>query len=104
MAQHKRGTSGGNIAAVCRALAEPLAEQVGVSIWDVRFVKEGADFNGFWVALFKKIYEERKGFTSVNNIFNDNNVSTFNIGSNVALHFKLTANRAVFVTRKFCKV
>ncbi len=44
MAGQKRGTSGGNIAAVCRALAEPLAEQVGVSIWDVRFVKEGADW------------------------------------------------------------
>lgn len=44
MAQQKRASSGGNVAAVCRALAEPLAEQVGVSIWDVRFVKEGADW------------------------------------------------------------
>ena len=44
MAGQKRGSSGGNIAAVCRALAEPLAEQIGVSIWDVRFVKEGADW------------------------------------------------------------
>ena len=44
MAKQKRGGSGGNIATVCRALAEPLAEQAGVSIWDVRFVKEGADW------------------------------------------------------------
>ena len=43
MAKEKR-PSGGNIASVCRALAEPLAEQIGVSIWDVRFVKEGADW------------------------------------------------------------
>lgn len=44
MTQHKKGGSGGNVVAVCRALAEPLAEQAGVSIWDVRFVKEGADW------------------------------------------------------------
>ncbi len=43
MAKEKR-SAGGNVAAVCRALTEPLAEQLGVSIWDVRFVKEGADW------------------------------------------------------------
>lgn len=34
----------GGIAAVCREIAEPFAKQLGLSIWDVRFVKEGADW------------------------------------------------------------
>lgn len=33
-----------NTVAVCRALAEPFAEQLGLSLWDVRFVKEGASW------------------------------------------------------------
>ena len=41
MAEKKRG---GNVADVCRALAEPLAEQLGLSLWDVRLVKEGAEW------------------------------------------------------------
>ncbi len=57
MAGHKRGSSGGNVAAVCRALAEPLAEQVGVSIWDVRFVKEGADW------FLRVIIDKEEGVT-----------------------------------------
>lgn len=43
MAQQKR-PSGTNVVSVCRALAEPLAAQLGLSVWDVRFVKEGADW------------------------------------------------------------
>ena len=35
--------NGGNVTAVVRALAEPLAEELGLRIWDVRFVKEGAE-------------------------------------------------------------
>ncbi len=42
MAEKKRGTGG--VAAVCRELAQPLAQQLGLSLWDVRFVKEGADW------------------------------------------------------------
>ena len=34
----------GNTAAVCREIAQPFADQLGLSIWDVRFVKEGADW------------------------------------------------------------
>lgn len=34
----------GGVAAVCRQIAQPLADQLGLSIWDVRFVKEGADW------------------------------------------------------------
>lgn len=33
---------GGNTADICRALAEPFAEELGLVIWDVRYVKEGA--------------------------------------------------------------
>ena len=33
---------GGNTVETCRALAQPLAEELGLVIWDVRFVKEGA--------------------------------------------------------------
>ncbi len=57
MAEHKKGGLGGNIAAVCRALAEPLAEQAGVSIWDVRFVKEGADW------FLRVIIDKEEGVT-----------------------------------------
>lgn len=32
----------GNTESVVRALAEPVAEELGLRIWDVRFVKEGA--------------------------------------------------------------
>lgn len=42
MAEKKRGSGG--IAAVCRELAVPLVESLGLSLWDVRFVKEGADW------------------------------------------------------------
>lgn len=34
----------GGVAAVCRQIAQPLADQLGLAIWDVRFVKEGADW------------------------------------------------------------
>lgn len=43
MAQQKKA-AGGNIAAVCRDLAQPAAQQLGLSLWDVRFVKEGTDW------------------------------------------------------------
>ncbi len=35
--------SGGNVAAVVTALAEPIARELGYDLWDVEFVKEGAD-------------------------------------------------------------
>lgn len=41
----KKRTGGmGNTAEIVRQLAEPIAAQAGVFIWDVRFVKEGADW------------------------------------------------------------
>lgn len=42
MAQAKK--SGGNTVAVCRRLAEPVAQELGLTLWDVRFVKEGASW------------------------------------------------------------
>ncbi|MBQ7338173.1 MAG: ribosome maturation factor RimP [Clostridia bacterium] len=34
----------GGIAAVVRGLAEPLAERLGYVLWDVEYVREGADY------------------------------------------------------------
>ena len=45
MATPKSAAKGGSgTVAVCRALAEPFAEQLGLTLWDVRFVKEGASW------------------------------------------------------------
>ena len=35
---------GGNTVAAVWEIAEPIAEQLGLEIWDIRFVKEGADW------------------------------------------------------------
>ncbi len=35
---------GGNVSAAVRKIAEPIAQELGVEIWDIRFVKEGADW------------------------------------------------------------
>lgn len=35
---------GGNTVEIVRSLAEPLAAQLGLSVWDVRFLKEGAEW------------------------------------------------------------
>ena len=40
----KGGAPAGNTAAVCRRLAEPAAAELGLDIWDVRFLKEGASW------------------------------------------------------------
>lgn len=34
----------GGVAAAVRALAEPLCEQLGYELWDVEYVREGADY------------------------------------------------------------
>ena len=39
MTEHKKG---GNVVSAVWELAEPLAEALGLILWDVRFVKEGA--------------------------------------------------------------
>ena len=40
----KQGPGAGNTVAVCTRLAQPVAEELGLQLWDVRFVKEGADW------------------------------------------------------------
>lgn len=57
MAEKKRGSGG--VAAVCRELAQPLAQQLGLSLWDVRFVKEGADW-------FLRVVIDKPGGVSIN--------------------------------------
>ncbi len=49
-----RHSGSGGVAAVCRSIAEPLAAGLGLRIWDVRFVKEGADW-------FLRVYIDRDG-------------------------------------------
>ena len=40
----------GNIAARAKRLAQPLAEAIGLTLWDVRFIKEGANwYLRFWI-------------------------------------------------------
>ena len=34
----------GGVAGVCRRLAQPVAQELGLTLWDVRFVKEGASW------------------------------------------------------------
>ena len=52
-------SSGGVVSAVAQ-LAEPLAEQLGLLLWDVRFVKEGAS----WV--LRVIIDKEEGAVSIN--------------------------------------
>ena len=51
-------TQGSGIAAAVRKAVEPLAEQAGLSLWDVRFVKEGASW-------FLKILIDKEGGISL---------------------------------------
>ena len=45
---------GGNTVAAVWEIAEPIAEQLGLVIWDIRFVKEGADW-------FLRIFIDKDG-------------------------------------------
>ena len=47
-------SKGGNTAAAVRTLAEPIAEQLGLSVWDVTFTKEGA-------AWYLRVYIDKDG-------------------------------------------
>ena len=38
------GKSSGSIATAVAGLAEPIAKELGLSLWDVRFVKEGSEY------------------------------------------------------------
>ncbi len=49
---------GGNTVQAVTALAEPIAQELGVSLWDVRFLKEGATW-------FLRIFIDKEGGVSI---------------------------------------
>ena len=53
----KKGKPAGSTVAVCRALAQPVADELGLMLWDVRFVKEGT----MWYLRF--IIDKEDGVT-----------------------------------------
>jgi len=42
MPRNKSGKPGGNTAEICRKIGGPLAAGLGLALWDVRFLREGA--------------------------------------------------------------
>ncbi len=54
---------GGNTVAAVTAIAEPIAEQLGLKIWDIRFVKEGAS----WVL---RIFIDKEGGVNIDDCVN----------------------------------
>ncbi len=59
MAQSK----GANIAESVKAVAEPIAEDFGVRVWDVRFLKEGAEW-------YLRIFIDKDGGVNINDCEN----------------------------------
>ena len=53
----KKNRPVGNTVAVCRKLAEPVAQELGLLLWDVRFVKEGT----MWYLRF--VIDKEEGVT-----------------------------------------
>ena len=49
-----------NVVSIVRSLAEPVAEELGLRLWDVRFVKEGASW-------FLRIFIDKDGGVDINN-------------------------------------
>lgn len=58
MAENKKN-KGGITAASVTALAEPIAKELGLSIWDVRYVKEGASW-------YLRIFIDKEGGVDLN--------------------------------------
>ena len=54
----RSGSKGGNTVSKVAALAKPIAEELGLSLWDVRFVKEGAQY-------YLRIFIDKEGGVSV---------------------------------------
>lgn len=48
-----------NTAAVCEALAQPILEQLGLSLWDLRFEKEGSGW-------FLRYFIDKEGGVDIN--------------------------------------
>jgi len=49
-----------NVVSVVRSLAEPVAAELGLRLWDVRFVKEGASW-------FLRLFIDKDGGVDINN-------------------------------------
>lgn len=49
---------GGNTVKIVREIVEPLAKELGLDIWDVRFLKEGADW-------YLRIFIDKDGGVSI---------------------------------------
>ncbi|MCM1543839.1 MAG: ribosome maturation factor RimP [Ruminococcus sp.] len=49
---------GGNTVAAVRSIVEPIAQQLGLSIWDVRFLKEGSQW-------YLRIFIDKEGGVSI---------------------------------------
>ena len=54
---------GSNTAAAVRELAEPFAKELGLSIWDVRFLKEGSQW-------YLRIFIDKPGGVSIDDCVN----------------------------------
>ncbi len=52
-------SKGGNVVEAVRTLAAPIAEELGVELWDIRFEKEGADW-------FLRIFLDKDGGIDIN--------------------------------------
>ena len=49
---------GGNTVAAVRKIVEPIAEQLGLEIWDIRFLKEGTTW-------YLRIFIDKDGGVSI---------------------------------------
>lgn len=54
---------GGNTVAAVSAIAEPIAKELGLKIWDIRFVKEGATW-------YLRIFIDKEGGVSIDDCVN----------------------------------
>lgn len=57
-----KGKGGNTVAAVWK-IAQPIADELGLRIWDIRFVKEGADW-------FLRIFIDKDGGVDINDCEN----------------------------------
>ncbi len=53
-----KSSKGGNVVNAVREIAEPIAKDLGLELWDVRFVKEGADH-------YLRIFIDKEGGVSI---------------------------------------
>ncbi len=54
---------GGNVYAAVMKVAQPIAQELGLEIWDIRFLKEGSDW-------FLRIFIDKEGGVNINDCEN----------------------------------